>query len=225
MLLVVLIWGVNFSVTKGAFDSVPAARVHRGALRARESPPGPAGAIGWRARSRCRAGRWPGSSCSGWWATPSTSSAFISGSGADHGVEQRAHPGLDAHRSWRCWPSCSASSRSAPRCSAECWSRRLGVVLVVAARGDRLRRSAPWPAICSRSRAVICWAGYTLGLRSVPQGVSPLRVTMVTTIAGAPGAAARRLARDRWGWTGARWAGRAGRRWPTRRCSRCWWPT
>jgi drug/metabolite transporter (DMT)-like permease len=34
--------------------------------------------------------------------------------------------------------------------------------------------------------AVICWAGYTLGLRGLPQGISPLRVTMVTTVAGAP---------------------------------------
>ena len=34
--------------------------------------------------------------------------------------------------------------------------------------------------------AVICWAGYTLGLRALPQGISPLRVTMVTTVAGAP---------------------------------------
>jgi drug/metabolite transporter (DMT)-like permease len=35
--------------------------------------------------------------------------------------------------------------------------------------------------------AVLCWAGYTVGLRRVPQGVSPLRVTTITTIAGTPG--------------------------------------
>jgi drug/metabolite transporter (DMT)-like permease len=35
--------------------------------------------------------------------------------------------------------------------------------------------------------ALICWAGYTLGLRVLPPEVSPLRVTMVTTVAGAPG--------------------------------------
>ncbi len=33
---------------------------------------------------------------------------------------------------------------------------------------------------------MICWAAYTLGLRTV-EGVSPLRVTAVTTVAGAPG--------------------------------------
>jgi drug/metabolite transporter (DMT)-like permease len=35
--------------------------------------------------------------------------------------------------------------------------------------------------------AVLCWAGYTVGLRKVPAGISPLRVTTVTTIAGTPG--------------------------------------
>ena len=35
--------------------------------------------------------------------------------------------------------------------------------------------------------AVICWAGYTVGLRTLPDGFSPLRVTTVTTIAGTPG--------------------------------------
>ena len=35
--------------------------------------------------------------------------------------------------------------------------------------------------------AVLFWAGYTVGLRRVPGGVSPLRVTTITTIAGTPG--------------------------------------
>jgi drug/metabolite transporter (DMT)-like permease len=35
--------------------------------------------------------------------------------------------------------------------------------------------------------AVLCWAGYTVGLRKLPAGVSPLRVTTVTNIAGTPG--------------------------------------
>jgi drug/metabolite transporter (DMT)-like permease len=35
--------------------------------------------------------------------------------------------------------------------------------------------------------AVLFWAGYTIGLRRVPGGVSPLRVTTITTIAGTPG--------------------------------------
>jgi drug/metabolite transporter (DMT)-like permease len=35
--------------------------------------------------------------------------------------------------------------------------------------------------------AVLFWAGYTIGLRRVPAGVSPLRVTTITAIAGTPG--------------------------------------
>jgi drug/metabolite transporter (DMT)-like permease len=35
--------------------------------------------------------------------------------------------------------------------------------------------------------AVLCWAAYTVGLRKLPHGVSPLRVTTVTNIAGTPG--------------------------------------
>jgi drug/metabolite transporter (DMT)-like permease len=35
--------------------------------------------------------------------------------------------------------------------------------------------------------AVLCWAGYTVGLRRVPEGVSSLRVTTITTLAGTPG--------------------------------------
>jgi drug/metabolite transporter (DMT)-like permease len=34
---------------------------------------------------------------------------------------------------------------------------------------------------------VLCWAAYTLGLRRLPDGVSPLRVTAITTVAGTPG--------------------------------------
>jgi drug/metabolite transporter (DMT)-like permease len=35
--------------------------------------------------------------------------------------------------------------------------------------------------------AVFCWASYTVWLRRVPTGVTPLRVTAITTIAGTPG--------------------------------------
>jgi drug/metabolite transporter (DMT)-like permease len=62
----------------------------------------------------------------------------------------------------------------------------VGVVLVVAARGAGFG-SATLPGDLLTLGAVICWAGYTLGLRVVPPEVSPLRVTMVTTVSGAPG--------------------------------------
>ena len=62
----------------------------------------------------------------------------------------------------------------------------LGVVLVIATSGiefsaDTLRGDLLTVA------AVLCWAGYTVGLRKLPAGFSPLRVTTVTTIAGMPG--------------------------------------
>jgi drug/metabolite transporter (DMT)-like permease len=61
-----------------------------------------------------------------------------------------------------------------------------GVVLVVAARGAGFDGTTMAGDLLTLG-AVICWAGYTLGLRVLPPEVSPLRVTMVTTVAGAPG--------------------------------------
>jgi drug/metabolite transporter (DMT)-like permease len=62
----------------------------------------------------------------------------------------------------------------------------VGVVLVVAARGAGFDGTTMAGDLLTLG-AVICWAGYTLGLRVLPPGISPLRVTMVTTVAGAPG--------------------------------------
>jgi drug/metabolite transporter (DMT)-like permease len=61
-----------------------------------------------------------------------------------------------------------------------------GVVLVVAARGAGFCGTTTAGDLLTLG-AVICWAGYTLGLRVLPPEVSPLRVTMVTTVAGTPG--------------------------------------
>ena len=62
----------------------------------------------------------------------------------------------------------------------------LGVVLVIATRGVGFDRETLIGDLLT-VLAVLCWAGYTVGLRRVPQGVSPLRVTTITTIAGTPG--------------------------------------
>jgi drug/metabolite transporter (DMT)-like permease len=62
----------------------------------------------------------------------------------------------------------------------------VGVVLVVAARGAGFGGTTLAGDLLTLA-AVICWAGYTLGLRVLPPGISPLRVTMVTTVAGTPG--------------------------------------
>ena len=62
----------------------------------------------------------------------------------------------------------------------------LGVVLVIATQGIGFDRGT-FTGDLLTVLAVLCWAGYTVGLRRVPQGISPLRVTTITTIAGAPG--------------------------------------
>jgi drug/metabolite transporter (DMT)-like permease len=80
----------------------------------------------------------------------------------------------------------------------------LGVILVVLARGTGFGGGALTGDLLTLG-AVGCWAGYTLGLRTLPAGITPLRVTMVTTVAGAPGlflAGAPDLARMDWGGVG-----------------------
>jgi drug/metabolite transporter (DMT)-like permease len=62
----------------------------------------------------------------------------------------------------------------------------MGVVIVIATRGVGFA-STTLPGDLLTVLAVLCWAGYTVGLRRVPPGISPLRVTSVTTIAGTPG--------------------------------------
>jgi drug/metabolite transporter (DMT)-like permease len=62
----------------------------------------------------------------------------------------------------------------------------LGVILVIATRGVGFDVKT-LPGDLLTILAVLCWAGYTVGLRRVPSGISPLRVTTVTTIAGTPG--------------------------------------
>ena len=62
----------------------------------------------------------------------------------------------------------------------------LGVILVIATRGVRFDiRTLGGDGLTVL--AVFFWAGYTVGLRRMHPGVSPLRVTTITTIAGTPG--------------------------------------
>jgi len=84
-----------------------------------------------------------------------------------------------------------------------------GVVLVVLARGVGFGEGELAGDLLTLG-AVFCWAAYTLGLRTIPQGITPLRVTMVTTVAGAPGlilAGLPEMVRMDWGEVGlAGWA-------------------
>lgn len=76
----------------------------------------------------------------------------------------------------------------------------LGVILVIATRGVGFDVSN-LPGDLLTVLAVLCWSGYTVGLRRVPRGISPLQVTTVTTLAGTPGlllAGAPGVLRLRW---------------------------
>ena len=64
----------------------------------------------------------------------------------------------------------------------------LGVGLVIAASGVEFSTETVAGDLLTLL-GVVCWAGYTVGLRTLPDGFSPLRVTTVTTIAGMPGLA------------------------------------
>ena len=62
----------------------------------------------------------------------------------------------------------------------------VGVVLVIATRGVGFDRGTFIGDLVT-VLAVLCWAAYTLGLRQVSKGVSSLRVTTITTLTGTPG--------------------------------------
>ncbi|HEU4682646.1 MAG TPA: DMT family transporter [Gemmatimonadales bacterium] len=62
----------------------------------------------------------------------------------------------------------------------------LGVVLVIATRGVEFDIATLTGDLLT-VMAVVFWAMYTIGLRKVPPDVTPLRVTTITTIAGTPG--------------------------------------
>ena len=62
----------------------------------------------------------------------------------------------------------------------------VGVVLVIATSGEEIS-TGTMVGDALTVLAVLCWAGYTVGLRTLPEGFTPLRVTTVTTIAGMPG--------------------------------------
>jgi drug/metabolite transporter (DMT)-like permease len=61
----------------------------------------------------------------------------------------------------------------------------IGVVLVIVTRGVGFKMGTLVGDILTVV-AVLCWAGYTVGLRKVPTSITPLRVTTITAIAGTP---------------------------------------
>jgi drug/metabolite transporter (DMT)-like permease len=183
MLLVVLIWGVNFSVTKGAFASFPplaftGVRFGLASLllvplvrRLEGVEPLPPGAL-----ARLVALGVVGNTfyqlawISGLERTTASNSALILASMPTIVALLAVALRLEPFR---------------PRVIGGVLIATMGVVLVVAARGTGFGPDTMAGDLLTLV-AVVCWAGYTLGLRSLPRDVSPLRVTMVTTLAGAP---------------------------------------
>lgn len=184
MLVVCLIWGINFSVTKSAFSQIPplpfsAVRFVVSSLllwlvlRVIEGPAKlPPGAL----RKLILLGI-VGNTCYqltfmlGLQRTTATNSALILSTVPTVVAVFAGALGLE---------------RITPRMRWGIALGTLGVALVIATRGVAFDRGTLTGDLLT-VLAVLFWAGYTIGLRQVPKGVSPLRVTTITTIAGAPG--------------------------------------
>jgi drug/metabolite transporter (DMT)-like permease len=184
MLLVCLIWGLNFSVTKSAFAEIPplpftAIRFIISSvllwvvLRAVEGPVTlPSGAL----RLLVILGV-VGNTCYqltftlGLARTTATNSALILSTVPTVVAVLSGALGLE---------------RITPRMRWGIALGTLGVVLVIATRGVEFNlRNLTGDLLTVL--AVLFWAGYTIGLRRLPSSVSPLRVTTITAIAGTPG--------------------------------------
>ena len=184
MLLVVLIWGVNFTVTKGAFARFPplaftgvrfalASLLLVPLVRRLEGPePLPRGVLtrlivlGVVGNTLYQLGF-----ISGLDRTTASNSALILAAMPSIVALLAVALGFEPLR---------------PKVLGGVLVATAGVVLVVAARGAGFGGTTMAGDLLTLG-AVICWAGYTLGLRVLPPEISPLRVTMVTTVAGAPG--------------------------------------
>jgi drug/metabolite transporter (DMT)-like permease len=184
MLLVCLIWGLNFGVTKSAFDQIPplpftairfivASLLLWPVLRMVEGPARlPPGAL----KHLIVLGV-VGNTCYqlafilGLARTTATNSALILSTLPTVVAAFAGALGLE---------------RITTRMRCGIVLGTLGVVLVIATRGvqfDIRTLSGDLLTVL----AVLFWARYTLGLRRVPPGVSSLRVTTITTIVGMPG--------------------------------------
>jgi drug/metabolite transporter (DMT)-like permease len=184
MLLVALIWGVNFSVTKGAFARFPplAFTGVRFALASLLLVP-----LVRRLEGAESLPRWVVTRLVVLGVVGNTlyQLGFISGlartTASNSALIIAAMPSIVAVMA-----VALGYEPLRPRVLGGVLVATVGVVLVVAARGAGFGPATMAGDLLTLG-AVICWAGYTLGLRVLPPEVSPLRVTMVTTVAGAPG--------------------------------------
>jgi drug/metabolite transporter (DMT)-like permease len=184
MVAVALIWGLNFSVTKGAFDRFPplaftgvrfaiASVFLLPLVRRLEGPQ----TLERGALIRLAALGVVGNTLyqlafiSGLARTTASNSALILASMPSIVALVAAAFGLETVR---------------PRVLFGVLVASVGVAVVILARGEGFGGGSLAGDLLSLA-AVLCWAAYTLGLRQMPEGVSPLRVTAITTVAGAPG--------------------------------------
>ena len=184
MVSVALIWGLNFSITKGAFDRFPpfaftavrfaiATALLVPLVRRLEGPqrlPRPAMIrlvlLGILGNTLYQLGFIAGLD-----RTTASNSALIIAAMPTIVALVAAGLGLEPVR---------------PRVLVGVLVASAGVVLVIAARGEGLGAGSLTGDLLTLA-AVLCWAAYTLGLRKLPEGISPLRVTAITTVAGTPG--------------------------------------
>lgn len=202
MLAVVVIWGLNFSVTKSAFSTFPplAFTAVRFAIasvllvllvrRVEGSGSLPGGAL-----TRLVILGVVGNTLyqiafiSGLARTSASNSALILAAMPPVTAVAAAALGVDPVR---------------PRILAGVLMATVGVALVVLADAPGLSGGRLTGDLLSLA-AVGCWAAYTIGLRRVPPEVSALRVTSITTVAGLPGlllAGTPELMRMEWGQVG-----------------------
>jgi drug/metabolite transporter (DMT)-like permease len=184
MLLVCLIWGLNFSVTKSAFDQIPplpftAVRFVVSSLllllvlRLVEGP------------AMLRAGTMKllvilgilGNTCYqlvftlGLARTTASNSALILSTVPTVVAVFAGALGLERITT-RMWIGIALGT--------------LGVIAVISTRGVAFDARTLTGDLLT-VLAVLFWAGYTVGLRRLPAGVSSLRVTTITTLTGTPG--------------------------------------
>lgn len=184
MLLVCLIWGVNFSVTKLALAEIPplgftAVRFVAGSLllwamlRWREGPIKIPRGSGWRLI-------WLGLVGNTLYQI-GFMLALAVGTASNTALIIAAVPTVVAVIG-----GMLGIERTTPRMRLGIALGTLGVALVVAARGVAFSAGTLRGDLLAVF-AVICWSIYTLGLRRLPSGISSLGVTTVTTITGTPG--------------------------------------
>jgi drug/metabolite transporter (DMT)-like permease len=184
MLLVCLIWGINFSVTKIAIAEIPAlpftavrftlASVLLWAVVRVVEGPARIGGAAWR---RLIVLGIVGNTCYqllfvlGLAHTTATNSALIVATVPTVVAVIAGALGLE-RVTRRMWWGVGLGT--------------LGVVLVIAAAGVEFSTGTLHGDLLT-VLAVFCWAAYTVHLRQLPAGISPLRVTMITSVAGTPG--------------------------------------